>query len=806
MRSAVIGFVLGVCLLQARAVLPDLLAVTLLLSSAIGFVWASRHIERPAARTALVILAGAATGFVWAAAFAHVRLQQSLPPEFEGKDIAIVGTVVSLPHRVEQGVRFNFSVEEILTGGSRKATVPSKIALSWYGGFGKGGGMAVDVQPGERWTLNVRLKRPHGNANPHGFDYEVWLLEQGVRATGYVRASDRLPIKNERVDAFVLTFGNVVERARAKLREHILASLPGKPYAGVIVALVIGDQRAIPQSDWEVFNRTGIGHLISISGLHITMIAGLFASLVFVLWRRSFFTNAQLPLHLPAQKAAAAAGALAALVYVLLAGSGVPAQRTLIMVSTVALALWAGRLAGISHVLCAALALVVLFDPWAVLWPGFWLSFGAVAVILYANAGRVLPPADTGAKPARRWADALRSASHTQYVVTLGLVPLTMLLFGQVSLISPLANAIAIPLISLFVAPVSLVASVLPQPLSGWMLSLTHGAIEQLAAILAWFSDMGGAVWTAPLPSLLTFGIALIGTLWMLAPSGWPFRWAGLAGWLPLVLATADRPPEGEMRVTAFDVGQGMSLLVETSSRRLLYDTGPSYSPDSDAGDRVVLPYLKAHGIDRLDGLVISHSDIDHSGGASSIIGAIPVGWTASSLDANSALTRAAPAHRRCVAGQKWSWDGVSFEMLYPEPSLYEQPKLKPNARSCVLKATVKGRAILLAGDIEAAQEARLLAANRGQLRANVLLAPHHGSGASSTLAFLQAVQPEIALFQVGYRNRFRHPKSEVFTRYGNLGIRRLRTDESGALTLHFGDTLEVSEYRTKNKRYWHGR
>jgi competence protein ComEC len=331
----------------------------------------------------LATVAAALAGVLWAAVLARHALSPQLAQRDEGRDITVVGTVDSLPYRFPQGVHFNFSVEKVEAApGGAAIAVPPKIALSWYAG---GAAAAVgDVRPGERWRLTVRLQRPHGNANPYGFDYEVWLLEQGLRATGYVRG-DAL-----RLNRFVWTFSNAVEASRAALRARILDRLAGKQYAGVIVALVVGDQRGIAQSDWNVFNRAAIGHLISISGLHITMIAGLFALGASSLWRRSFFTGAQLPLLLPAQKVAALAGAVAALLYVLLAGFGVPAQRTLYMLSVVAAALWCGRTSSVSHVLCAALGIVVLLDPWAVLWPGFWLSFGAVATMLYATAGRVM--------------------------------------------------------------------------------------------------------------------------------------------------------------------------------------------------------------------------------------------------------------------------------------------------------------------------------------------------------------------------------------------------------------------------------
>jgi competence protein ComEC len=786
MRSAILGFVGGAAFVQASASLPGIPILFACFAAALLVLFALRGPLRAAC-------AGALLGFAWAALIAQVALSPELVKTDEGRDIIVVGVVDNLPYRFEQGARFNFAVEKVLAPAGM--AVPPRVALSWYAGMRGATQQVGEVQPGERWRLTVRLQRPHGNANPNGFDYEVWLLEQGVRATGYVRAD----AGNARVDSFVFGFGNAVERCRAALRERILHALPGKPYAGVIVALVIGDQRAIEQSDWSVFNRTGVSHLISISGLHITMIAGMVALAFSNLWRRSFFTGAQLPLLLPAQKVAALAGAGAGLLYVLLAGFGVPAQRTLYMLSVVAAALWLGRITSVSHVLCAALGLVVLLDPWAVLWPGFWLSFGAVAVILYASVGRL------GTEPAGM-AGTLRVAARTQYAVTLGLVPLTMLLFSQVSLVSPLANAIAIPLVSLVVTPLALAGSLLPEPLCGLLLTVAHFAVEQLAHLLAWLGDLRLAVWTAPAPPIWLFLLALAGTLWMLAPRGWPHRWAGVPAWLLLFTQLPSHPAPGQFSVTAFDVGQGMALLVETSGHRLLYDTGPMYAADSNGGNRVIAPYLKARGIGTLDGMIVTHSDTDHSGGALALLETVQVGWVSSSLWPNHAVVRSARVHSRCVAGQRWRWDGVDFEMLQPTAASYDIPSLKPNARGCTLRVSTKARSMLLAADIEAAQEAQLVATAAGKLRADVLLAPHHGSGTSSTPAFLLAVHPQLGVFQVGYRNRYHHPKKEIYERYAALGIRRVRTDESGAVTLDFGDAVEVREYRHEHARYWYGR
>ena len=828
MRAAVLGFVAGVCLLQGQAALPAwpwMLAAFLtgLLMLSIGARLSSR-LKAVASKS----LAGLLIGFAWAGLFAGHYLAEQLDAELEGQDLIVVGVVDSLPFRFDQGVRFNLRIEQATRDGVA-VRVPSRVAMGWYAEShriqrlrrpaaaaqdaqprqaqapSQAPSQAVQVEPGERWQLAVRLQRPHGNANPEGFDFEAWLLEQDLRATGQVRASAASADSNRRLDAFVPTFGTVVERLRSQVRARILAALPGREYAGAMVALVIGDQRAIAQSDWKVFNRTGIGHLVSISGLHITMIAGLFAALTHFLWRRSFFTGAQLCLWLPAQKAAALAAAVTALLYVLLAGFGIPAQRTLYMLWVVAAALWCGRIGSVSHVLCLAAAVVLAVDPWAVLWPGFWLSFGAVAIILYASVGRLRAPG-AGMSRLARLRGQLHDAARTQYVVTLGLVPLTMLLFGQVSLVSPLANAIAIPLVSLLVAPLALAGAMAPAPLWVPLLIAAHALFAWLAAFLTWLAALPVAVWATPVPAFWMFACALVGALWLLAPRGWPLRWVGLAGWLPLLCNPASHPAAGDMTVTAFDVGQGMAVLIETAQHRLLYDTGPAYSPESDGANRVILPYLRSRGIDRLDGVVISHNDNDHSGGARSLFDDMPITWVASSLAADSPIVLAAPAHRRCVAGQRWRWDGIDFEILHPGPASYDSTKWKPNARSCTLKVTRGAHSMLLPGDIEATQERELVAADADRLRSTVLLAPHHGSGTSSTLPFLQAVRPQLAIFQVGYRNRYHHPKPEVFARYADLDIGRYRNDLSGAITLQFGTTLSIGQYRSTHARYWYGR
>ncbi|HEY1150137.1 MAG TPA: DNA internalization-related competence protein ComEC/Rec2 [Pseudoduganella sp.] len=844
MRVAILGFIAGAAWLHQQPVLParpwlvlSLVAIASLLLLAVLLRTSTRE-EAPvdadtanwrmrwwrglalgALKAACVAALAGMLGYYWAAALAQGALEPSLAKEDEGRDFIVTGTIDNLPYVFDGGARFNFAVER--TEGAGAATVPPRIAISWYANL-RGEPVAVpEILPGERWRLKVRLQRPHGNANPYGFDYELWLLEQGVRATGYVRSEG----PNQRLDSFVPTPMYAVERSRSVLRAKIQRALEGRTYAGVIVALAIGDQRGIPQSDWQIFNRTGISHLISISGLHITMVAGLVALLATWLWRHSFFVQgAALPLILPAQKLGAVVGMCAALAYVALAGFGIPAQRTLYMLSVIAVALWLDRLTNVSHVLLLAAGVTVLLDPWAVMWPGFWLSFGAVATILYASLGR--PERHSSRRPSTqdmpagphasrampmtrrdRMLRGLRAAAVTQYAVTVGLVPLTMLLFAQISVISPVANAFAIPLVSLLVTPLALAGSVLPEPIGTPLLLVAHELVRALAAALTWCSARPFAIWSAPTPEPWMFAWALVGTAWTLAPRGWPVRWLGLATCVPLLMAQPSHPPPGELRVTAFDVGQGMALLVETSGHRLLYDTGPYYSPGSNGGNRVIVPYLRARGIHRLDGMIVTHSDADHSGGALAILESVRTGWVLSSLAEGHPIAKAAPVHRHCEAGQKWEWDGVRFEMLHPTAESYANHTLKPNARGCTLMIRAGAHAILLPADIEAAQEAELVARDGGALRANVLLVPHHGSGTSSTPAFLQAVQPQTAIFQLGYRNRYHHPRADVVERYRRLGASLDRTDESGAILLQLGQNdIAVTKYRTEHARYWYGR
>jgi len=772
------ALVAGAWLLQQQTVLPDLTGATVLVPLAVLWIFVARRApfatRFPVHTVAIVTFAAA--GFFWSAAIGTWRLADELGEIWEGRDVEISGVIAEMVQPSDRGVRFVFDVEHAYTLNAR---IPSRISLMWYGSEKES---PPDVRAGQRWRLAVRLHRPHGNANPAGFDFEAFMLERGIRAVGYIRTQPAPHM----LDAMVWRPVYLLERARETARKQLFAALGDRPYAGAIVALAIGDQQAIPSDQWRIFTRTGVNHLMSISGLHITMVASMVLLLVLHLWRRS----ARLVLKLPAVRAATLCGLLAALVYAALSGFAVPAQRTVYMLAVVAISLWSGWSARPTAILALAAALVVVLDPMAVIAPGFWLSFGAVAVIMLAAGSRI------------GRAGWLRAWAQTQWAVTLALIPFLLAMFQQVSLVSPLANAFAIPLVSLSVVPLALLASVLPLD---WIAHAAHLVMAMCMLLLKALSDLPDAVWQQHAPSLWTVPIAVAGAVWMLLPKGFPARWVGAAMMLPLFMSMPEKIPRGEVNMTVLDVGQGLAVVVRTREHALLYDTGPAFTEQIDAGGRIVVPYLRSAGLSRLDGMVISHDDSDHSGGAMSVMQAFPVGWLASSLQEEHAIRRASSRSWECNAGKSWEWDGVSFEFLYPRSIDYNDPLEKDNDRSCVLRIVSPFGSVLLPGDIEKRSESRLLQSS-GNLRTDVLLAPHHGSRTSSTPAFVGSVAPAIAVFSVGYRNRFGHPHPAVSARYRQAGSRTLRTDLSGAVLIGMGSAgMKVQRWREVDRKYWSG-
>ncbi|MDO9052843.1 MAG: DNA internalization-related competence protein ComEC/Rec2, partial [Gallionella sp.] len=752
-------FALGIWLLQQQALLPAFSWAWLLAGLPFVLLIPDRTPALRLARRVLIAILACCLGFYHAAWQADKRLAISLPDEWQGRDIEVIGVVSGLPHTSERGLRFGFDVEKTLTS---QVDVPQHLYLSTYVNPRS---KPLELHAGERWRLTLRLKQPHGSSNPHGFDFELWALENNIRAVGYVHNAEKLMAghpkgNNVRLDALADGVFYRIESWREAVRDKFNATLGNAPYAGVLSALAIGDQGSIPQAQWQIFTRTGINHLVSISGLHITMLSSMGFALCYGLWRRS----TRLTLWLPARKAAASAALVVATGYGLLSGFGIPAQRTVYMVAAVAAALWLNRKFSLSQILGIALLAVLLADPWAALSPGFWLSFGAVALILYATAHRIgrvfrLPEEGNGLMHALNYPlRVLREYATVQWAMSIGLIPLLLGLFQQVSLVSPIANAFAIPLVSLIIVPLALLGAILPTDVPLW---LAHIALDWTMIPLQGLSTLPAAVWTqhAPPPWSIVFG--MLGVVWMLLPRGFPARWLGLLLMLPMFLSAPEPPQPGTVRLTIFDVGQGLSVAAQTRHHALLYDTGPDFSGEADSGNRILIPSLRALGISALDGLILSHDDIDHTGGTASILQAMPVNWVSFSQPITRLKTvQSIPFEtRRCRDGVKWRWDGVEFEILHPLQNKLAKPH--DNEQSCVLRISTGNQHILLTGDIGKRSEQRLIKAHPDQLAASLLVAPHHGSASSSSVAFVAAVLPDYAVFTAGYRNPFKHPRKE---------------------------------------------
>jgi len=796
LAALMLAWLAGVAVqLQERSLQP--LAFYLALAAAgivalvAGFSWRRRGVPAAILASAGALLAG----FALTGGQASLRLEDALVPALEGRDLVVTGVVASLPQAGPNGLRFRFALD---AESRRNAAgeLPPRIALGWYGGFHEDAALTQpqrELKAGQRWRFTLRLRRPHGDLNPHGFDYELQLFEQGVRATGYVRDAPPPQLLAEAA-------GFPVERLRQRVRDRIYAAVPDRRAAGVLAALAVGDQGAIEREDWERFRNTGVAHLMSISGLHITMFAWLAGLGLGAAWRRS----RRALLALPAQSAGRWGGLAAAAAYAVFSGWGVPAQRTIWMLAAVCLLQAAGLRWPWLLVLLAAATVVTLLDPWALLQPGFWLSFAAVGLLMASTMARSVAEAPAGdAGPERggwpgRALAAAGAGLRTQVVATLGLTPLTLVFFQQVSLVGLLANLVAIPVVTLVVTPLALLGT-LAAPL--W--SLGAVAVQGLDAFLALLAGVPGAVRTVPAAPLWAqvAGLAAAGL------AIFPLPWRARALALPLVLALLvpprTLPAEGSFDLLAADVGQGSAVLIRTRGHAMLFDAGPQYSRESDAGQRVLVPLLRARGDAPLDLLVLSHRDVDHVGGARAVLAAVGVGALSSSLDPEHPLTALATRTSRCEAGQRWTWDGVEFAVLRPAADDYARG-LKPNALSCVIRVAGGSHSVLLTGDIERDQEALLVAEQGSALRSDVLIVPHHGSKTSSSPVLLDAVRPKVAVVQAGYRNRFGHPAAEVLARYRERGILVVASPACGAWQWPADSEPGVARCeRDAARRYW---
>ena len=822
MRLAIAAFIAGGSFLLFLPQVPQYWRYICIFASLLSllaiFLLQKFNLAKKIALVAIFIV----MGFAWNAQYAENRLENILPIELEGKELTLNGRVAALPQGGVQGAKFAFDVDSATHGGVVIEEFSRRIYLSWQPAW-RNPQAIPEVKPGQRWKLKVKLKRPYGSLNPHTFDFERWSFHQDFGASGSVRSGELLLDKDIAWPEFELR----MELARWHLRNKIQSMLPQDArYAGVLIALVMGDQNAINQDDWQVFNATGIGHLISISGLHVTMLAGVGATLAAFIWRRRTW-----PLLVPVGKVAAVSGFVTAFVYAWLAGFQIPAQRTMYMVGVVAFALWTGRNPRSFDIWWWALAFVLLIDPMAPYTPGFWLSFGAVAAILYGMGGSSgLLGIPTGKELEVHWvwrmSQALREACRVQAVVTLALLPLTLFWFSQVSIVSPLANAFAIPLVSYIVTPLAIAGALLPEFIGRWLLNPAHLCMEYLAIVLEWMASWSWSVVWSRQPEWWALAISGCGMIYAISPGSLHKTWGrrlfaisfSFILFIPPTLFGGANLAQGEFKAVVLDIGQGTAVLIETANRTLLYDTGPIQGKKDDAGQRVILPYLRGRGIDRMDRMVISHSDSDHVGGAASLLKHIQLDLMMGSLPVNNPLLINLKARKipsiPCRFGQQWNWDGVEFLIWHPhEESVFaDQYPGKPNEMSCVLEVRNQNSSLWLTGDVEKQGEADITnrldseALKEIGNREIIFMAPHHGSKTSSSLEILKKLQPNRAFAQNGYRNRYGHPHPDVTARYKALEVPFYQTPHTGAQVWWFKKDAKASTQFLRHdiKRLWH--
>lgn len=755
-------------------------------------------------------------GFGWVTWHAEWRLHHELPKAVENKDVIVRGVVASIPEQVANGQRFEFHINQ-LQYQNQIWPSPEKVRLTWEG-------QPTSLYVGDQWQLRVRLKRPHAMLNPGSFDYEAWLFANDIRATGYVR--------NDNSDNHLLPsqkFSHLIDRIRQHLAEFIVNKLKNNSVAGFIAALTVGVRDQITAEQWQTLRGTGTNHLMAIAGLHIGLVSGMVFFLVNFLWRwilyviarersdrsnlenrtgllrpvglamtkrsNKMLTGACLRAQrragmtkMPAQQAAAFAALIAAIFYSALAGFSLPTQRAVIMLAVFLMTILLRRNLPPWQALLLALLIILLWDPLTILSTSFWLSFGVVALIIYGMSARL------------RQHNVWWKWGRVQWIIAIGILPLTLLFFQQVSLAGFVTNMLAIPWIGFIILPLCL---------SGVLVLLISphlaGLIFQLAAkLLSWFwpilqkiAAISWLQWHAAIPNIWIFIVSCLGILLLLAPRGFPVRWLGAVWLLPLFFWHPVTPKPDEVWFTLLDVGQGLASVVRTQHHVLVYDTGPKYNDNFDMGDDVVVPYLRTFGIDNVDMLVISHRDNDHIGGARSVIAETHVKQIMTSVPQYFPAGSA----KFCVQGQTWQWDGVQFEFLYPPAG---ETNLD-NDSSCVLKITAGNKSLLLTGDIEHKSEDYLVNTEAALLRANILVAPHHGSGTSSTPAFVQAVDPQYVLYPVGYLNRYKFPSATVVTRYAQIGAQQYDSATAGAIFFKFNNNaIQLPQsYRKLQGKFW---
>ncbi len=766
MLKAATAFLLGVVILTVFTTLPHVYW-------AIGFVPVIIiYYKYPSFKWALCL----PLGFFWALLHAYINLYPELDKSLEGEDLEVLGKIVSIPNVQERSTRFEFAIHAAhRTGINESLILPEKVRLNWYGNVPL-------LQLGEIWQLRVRLKRPWGFANPGSFDYEKWLFEHKIRATGYVRTKGNIYRVKE---TSILNPGYYF---RGALNNRLDAN--ADKHSNVIKALVLGERGQMDSSQWQLLTQTGTNHLLAISGLHIGIVSGFVYFIVVWLWKFS----EKLCIRIPAQRIAAIFAILAAVFYAMLAGFSIPTQRAMVMATVVFLSIYTMQSFRPWNILSLALLCVLILDPFSVLAPGFWLSFLAVAIILISVR-------DKAASKARGF-----QIAKMQFVLALGLLPVTLLFFQHASLVSPVANLFAVPWVSCLVVPFSLIGSLLlfvNESLGSWILNVVNISLDALWWVLSALQYLPFASLKHAVPDW-TLIPAVFGILLLLAPNGWP-KALSVVLLSPLVFAKPLATFDTDLKLSVLDVGQGTALVIQVGGNVLIYDTGPKFSSSFNAGEALVAKYLREKGLSKIDKLVISHGDKDHAGGLEGLLANIKV----KHMIANQTDGYRHENLQACREGMSWIWSRVEFKFLHPSRNIADGNigTLSKNNSSCVLRISHPSGSILLTGDIERAVERSLVKQKPELLNVDILIAPHHGSNSSSTTAFIQATSPDYVVFTTGYRNPYGFPDEKVVSRYEKIGSHLVNTAMQGMISFKISDKngLQLQPgYRELRQRFWH--
>jgi competence protein ComEC len=743
LRVAALAVLLS-CVVSFAPSLPGALECPEVLAVAAAVVWVGFG---PVAGVAVATTAWTTLSLGWA-------LDQRLAPQLAGRDIIVTGAICDFPRDHGRARRFTLHVDS----GVGDPPLPARIYFASYGV------LPNDAGPGQRWRLKLRLKRPRGTSNPGGFDFERWTLTRRLGATGYVRRS----AINRRI-------GSGADRCpmmpvRQFLADEIDRAVAGSDAARFLPALAVGARHRLTPADWRVLRRTGLVHLMAISGLHIGMVA----ALLFAVGRGAAAVLNRIGIDCPSLAMARLLAIAGATVYAALAGFAVPTTRALVMVGIgVALATSRRPLGG-----------------FRILGIGFWLSFGAVAILLLDGLA-----VDVRDVPFAR----LRSLVRAQMLLGIGLAPLALRFFGELSLVAPLANFVLVPIFTLLFVPVTLLGTallpILPAASTAVFSALAVAfdwGFRGLIAIASW----SGAALEGVMPAgtwLLAVGAGIVLLLW---PRPMPMRWCGAVPLLAVALGAA-QPRAPPLRVVVLDVGQGLAVIVQTRDHALLFDAGPAYG-DRDAAQSVVLPALEHLGIDKLDVLVVSHGDNDHVGGAQSILESFP----RAALISTAAFRLSPRRMVECTNGLAWRWNGIRFRVLHPGN---DAARFGENDRSCVLSVSGPEGSVLLPGDIERRAEMYLVRSR--MLRPHdIVIAPHHGSRTSSSAPFAAALAPRIVVFSAAFANRWGFPADAVRSRWVRVGACPLQTALRGALIFESSgeDGLRlVASHRAEARRRW---